>query len=260
MDLHDHRVAAVIMAGGKGSRFGMLGQILPKCLFPVGRQTLLTRLADQLRCAGVRQIAVGCSPENISIIGPFLEKYRTAAGLTAGSLKAVSCANSSLGLLPALADVLSSMPAQRYLVCLGDIYFTRYPFGGLAPDFAAEGFSPGCLLTGTDEICPNGLGTGSVACAGSDVCAVSYRPLDSTLLQGRQLRCWTGTFFFCGELADDLREHLAEYGQAPFEDWIQGLLDRGARLRWLDAGPFLNVNSTAEYHFLTSRQNGVSLA
>jgi len=260
METYDPDVAAVIMAGGKASRFGMLGQILPKCLFPVGQQTLLTRLLDQLQCAGVRQMAVGCSPWNVSLIGPILEAYRTGARLTEVSLKVVSCPNSFLGLLPALADVLSNISARRYLVCLGDIYFAQGPFGALTRDPEAKDLSAGCLLTGTDEMFNSGLGTGSVACEGADVGAISYQLLAPAHLQGRQPRRWTGTFFFREELKADLEQHLAGYGQAPFESWIQGLLDRGTRLQWRDAGSFVNVNSTADYQFLLSRQAGAVLA
>ncbi|MDR5729774.1 MAG: NTP transferase domain-containing protein [Terriglobia bacterium] len=260
MEKHGHQVAAVIMAGGKGSRFGTLGQVLPKCLFPVGRQTLLTRLLDQLHCAGIRQVAVGCSPENISRIVPFLDSYRKASGFTKESLQAVSCSNSRLGLLPALADVLSTIPAQRFLVCLGDIYFARAPFRLLARAAAADEVSSGCLLTGTDEMSNDGSGTGSIACNGTEVCAISYQLQSSAQDRGEKPRRWTGTFFFRGELASDLKQHLAAYHQAPFENWIQGLLDRGTRLQWMDAGSFVNVNSAADYQFLTNRQAGAVLA
>src|SRR5208337_2757455 len=70
-------VGAVIMAGGKGSRFGEFGRTLPKCLFPLpGEQTLLTRLMGQLHGSGIHRTTVCCSPENHSVVAAFLDAYR----------------------------------------------------------------------------------------------------------------------------------------------------------------------------------------
>ena len=65
-------------------------------------------------------------------------------------------------------------------------------------------------------------------------------------------RRWSGSYFFREALVADLQSHLAEYRHSPFESWIQGSLDRGAVCTWVDAGPFVNVNSAEDYAFLAS--------
>jgi NDP-sugar pyrophosphorylase family protein len=252
-------VAAIIMAGGKSSRFGALGQLLPKCLFPVlPDQTLLTRLADQMRLAGITQAAVCCSPDNAALIKPFLDGYRATSNQSGVDLKAISCPNSRGGPLPALQEALQSVSARWYLMCLADIFFDQAPFGAFASQLEDNKPFDGCLLTGTDLTSRNGCGTGAVACEGPVVRAISYRPFGPAQSIAGPSRRWSGSFFFRDKLVSDLSEHLGEYQQAPLENWVQGLLDRGAQCRWLEAGPFVNVNSVPDYQFLVNRPGDVN--
>jgi molybdopterin-guanine dinucleotide biosynthesis protein A len=244
-------VAAVILAGGKSSRFGSLGRVLPKCLLPVpGGETLLTRLIGQLRQAGVPQVVVCCSPGGAPLIEPFLERYRVAGALSDEELTAVPCPKSALGPLPALAEALSRVAAPWYLLALADVVFAEGPFAASIHRLREGALEDGCLLTGSDQVARNGFGTGFIASDGTAARAISYRPFGPAPRAQGRLRRWSGSFLFRQELVPDLSGRLAAYRTAPLEDWIDGLLDRGDRCECMDAGPFFNVNAVEDYRLL----------
>ena len=241
-------VGAVVMAGGAGSRLGALGRATPKCLLPlVDGQTLLSRLLLQLHAAGIRQIAVCCASADHSLISRALETCRMLTGHSPDELKAVACTSCSRGPIPALAEALEHVSGCWRLLCLGDIHFTAEPFGEFVRGNAVS--FDGCLLTGTDQMASDGSGSGVVVCDGSFVRSIRYRPIKSTGVSTTQRR-WTGSYFFREELLADLRAHLADYQHAPFEDWIQRSIERGAVCAWMEAGNFVNVNSAEDYDFL----------
>ena len=244
-------VAAVILAGGKGSRFGVLGQVLPKCLLPLpGGETLLTRLIGQLEQADIRRVAVCCSPDGAPLVESFLEHRREAGGPTRGQLWAVPCEASGLGPLPALAEVLSAVSAPRYLLVLADVVYAKGPFAVVTRPSSEETHEDGVLLCGADQLAADGAGTGFVRCSGTRALAISYRSVPPPRSPPGDLRWWSGGFCFRRRLVADLQEHVAAYRDAPLEDWIQGLLDRGARCECIDTGPFVNVNAMPDYRFL----------
>lgn len=250
-------VGAVIMAGGKGSRFGEFGRKLPKCLFPLpGEHTLLTRLMRQLHCSGIHRVTVCCSPENHSVVAAFLDAYRAKNECPGAQIKAVACVSTRLGPLPALAETLSTVSAGWYLVCLGNIFFAEAAFNSFSGAFAQDSSVNGFLLTGTDETSRAGSGTGAVACNGTVVRAISYRPFPPGQIVSAQVRYWTGSVFFHAKLVDDLRRHLGEYREQPLETWLQGLLTRGSCFAFIEAGPFVNVNSMREYQYFLTRKRG----
>jgi NDP-sugar pyrophosphorylase family protein len=240
-------VGAVVMAGGAGTRLGTLGRSTPKCLLPlVDGQTLLSRLLLQLNAAGIRRIAVCCSPVNYPLICAALEAYRIMTGHSRDELKAVACTSCSLGPIPAMAEALERVSGRWRLLCLGDIHLAAEPFGEFMRGNAVS--FDGCLLTGTDQ--KDGSASAAVICVGSLVQLVGYRPIKSIGVSTSQ-RSWTGSYFFREELLADLRAHVAEYRHAPVEDWIHGSIERGATCTWMEAGNFVNVNSAEDYEFLT---------
>lgn len=244
-------IAGVIMAGGKGTRFGQSGVLQPKCLLPVANnETLLSRQIHQLRRAEVASITVCCSQENHADIGAFLSAYRDSAGRPLQNVRAIPCPSTQLGPLPALAEVLSGNSAEWCLLCMADISFEQAPYSGLSAILASHTDIDGFVITGTDEMPAEGRGTGAVACEGKIVRAISYRPLELEQQVAREIRQWSGSFLFRAGLIPDLLKHVGEYHGAPYENWLQGLLDRGSRCMWIDAGPFVNVNSMREYEFL----------
>ena len=210
-------ISAIIMAGGKATRFA--GDV-PKCLAPLSDgSTLLGRLIQQLRDARVEEIIICCSPENVESITQFV----------GARAKAVACASCDLGPLPALAEALRHSSGERKLLCLADIYFHKSPFGQL------EGES---LAIGQDG---STAGSGWVVRDRQAVRGISY--LRTPNADAR----WTGTFLFDKHLAAHLSANVDRYTKKPFEAWISDLIAEGNSLQWIDAGAFVNVNTGADY-------------
>ena len=86
------------------------------------------------------------------------------------------------------------------------------------------------------------------------VTAISYLPLSAGQMHAHEVRRWSGSFFFRSQLASEIRRHAEAYSGRPFEDWIKSLLTAGTRCSFLDAGPFVNVNSAHDYQFLKQTQ------
>lgn len=61
---------AVILAGGKGTRLAPYTAVLPKPLMPFGERPILDYVLDQLRDAGITDIAI-----SVGYLGPLLEAY-----------------------------------------------------------------------------------------------------------------------------------------------------------------------------------------
>ncbi|MHA3771305.1 NTP transferase domain-containing protein [Verrucomicrobiota bacterium sgz303538] len=244
-------IAAVIMAGGKGTRLGQLGSLLPKCLLPLGNNaTLLSRLIKQFQSAGIDKAAICCSPENHVQVEAFIEAAGEPTEKSLEKIHAVSCSNTQHGPLPALAEIAASLSAEWFLLCMADIFFQMRPYDNLTALVASQPDIDGFVITGADQMPVGGWGTGAVVCEGSSVRAISYRPFAPEQQLAGDIRQWSGSFLFRASLIADLLERVDEYHGAPYEAWLQGLLDRGARCEWIDAGPFVNVNSTREYEFL----------
>jgi GTP:adenosylcobinamide-phosphate guanylyltransferase len=211
------KVSAIIMAGGKGTRFG---GAIPKCLAALADgSTLLGRLIQQLQDAQVEQIIVCTSPENLEAIARHCGIYAMA----------VACGNCVLGPLPALAEALNHSSGEKNLVCLGDIYFQTSPFGQLE-DL--------CLAVGDNG---TNAGSGWVVRDGPVVRGISY------LRTANADTRWTGTFLFNQRLAANLVARAHSFSKKPFEAWIGGLIEDDNILRWIDAGGVVNVNSADDY-------------
>ncbi|RYD71152.1 MAG: hypothetical protein EOP84_25390 [Verrucomicrobiaceae bacterium] len=135
---------------------------------------------------------------------------------------------------------------------MADIFFEQVPYDHLpsvvmnCPEF------DGYLITGTDKMPAGNCGTGTVLCDRKSVRAISYIPFIAGQPLAEEIRQWSGSFLFRTDLIPDLLEHSREYHGMPYEAWLQGLLDRGARCAWIEGGPFINVNSAREYELLTS--------
>jgi hypothetical protein len=143
--------------------------------------------------------------------------------------------------------------ASWYLLCLGDIFFESPPFDSLAAMTDKAEHVDGCLLTGLDALIAAGEGTGFVAWDGSGVHAIAYKPGPDWSHAREGCRRWSGAFFFTATLAEDLVRHAATYHLAPLEQWVAGLLERGARCTWVEAGSFINVNSAEDHASLVTR-------
>ena len=54
---------AVIAAGGRGTKLRPLSRVVPKELFPIGRQPIIERIVEELAGAGIAEILVVLTPE-----------------------------------------------------------------------------------------------------------------------------------------------------------------------------------------------------
>jgi molybdopterin-guanine dinucleotide biosynthesis protein A len=250
------QVAAVVMAGGKNSRFGELTQAQSKCLLRLpDNETLLGRLLGQLRLAGISNTVVCCSDENFSSIQSFLCEYGAQAGIQDGEIEGAACAKCRAGPLPALAEALSPVQAEWYLLCLADIVFAAEPFAKAMGQLSLSDSGTvalgsgldGLLITGTDSERPDRTGSGFVKCEDRAVRAISYKAFGSSNSLDEPCRYWSGAFFFRAGLLSDARNDPGQHGAAPFENWIQQLLQNGAHCEWTDAGPFFNVNTWKDF-------------
>jgi molybdopterin-guanine dinucleotide biosynthesis protein A len=250
------QVAAVIMAGGKNSRFGELSQAQPKCLLRLpDNETLLGRLLKQLRVAGISNTVVCCSDENFSLIHSFLCQYRARAGISDKEVEGAACARCRAGPLPALAEALSQVRAQWYLLCLADIVFAAEPFAKAMEQLSLSDSGTvalgsgldGLLISGIDQLRPDGTGSGFVKCEQKAVRAISYKAFGAKDSWGESCRHWSGAFLFRATLLSDGRNDPGQHGTAPFENWIQQLLENGAHCEWTDGGSFFNVNTRKDY-------------
>ena len=61
---------ALILAAGKGTRMGKIGEVLPKLLWPIGDETLLFYKIEQLKSLGIKEIFV-----NIYFLAEQFEEY-----------------------------------------------------------------------------------------------------------------------------------------------------------------------------------------
>jgi dTDP-glucose pyrophosphorylase len=65
---------ALILSGGRGTRLGRVGEILPKCLVPVFDQLLLVRHIEQCRRAGARRVFVSISKASYPVLQAVIEQ------------------------------------------------------------------------------------------------------------------------------------------------------------------------------------------
>ena len=61
---------AVIQAGGRGTRLAPYSTVLPKALMPVGEETVIDHLLNQLRDAGVGEVMI-----TVNKFGPLIRSY-----------------------------------------------------------------------------------------------------------------------------------------------------------------------------------------
>lgn len=248
----ESKISTIIMAGGKGSRLADLGYAQPKCLLSVGNdESLLLRIVNQLQTSDLRDITVCCSPENHEIIEDYLRSH-CYSEFDSGEANPIAVASLACqkGPLPALADVLSRIDATYYLLCLADIYFFNNPFTDLKSITYNQYLPDGFLLAGNNVAAPNGSGTGFIYCQGNWVKGLSYRRFENDLDQPQMHLRWSGGFLFKNNLKRDFCSGPDAYGDAPFERWIQDIIEQKVICEYFDIGNFVNVNTLADYEFI----------
>lgn len=226
---------AIVLAGGEGSRVGLVGRLLPKCMLPISSQdTLLSRLLAQLSESGVAQIVVSTSPEHYDLLRVFIKRvvgvlrFRAEVSLFCDSTH-------KFGPVPALAEAMRRHPSEAYVLGLADILFTESPF--LRP--VVDGDAGGTLIVSTLE-----SGRGGVASTEHGrVCRLTYDAKRAVRANGEQVYNWTGAAYFTQRLA----QHAIERGPAmihrPLEELFNDAICTGHVLSYAQTGAFVNVNS-----------------
>jgi glucose-1-phosphate thymidylyltransferase len=131
----DQPLLGLILAGGRGTRFGELTTRIPKPLLPVAGKPLIVRNIENLRRAGITQITIVISPDS--------EQVRTVLG--DGSELGVNLnyvvQNDHLGTAHAIGLAREVLDGRRFLVCWSD-NLTLYQLSDLVDNdrvFPADG-------------------------------------------------------------------------------------------------------------------------
>jgi choline kinase len=89
-------VRAIVLAAGRGSRLGAIGDQIPKCLVRVGGQPLLTWQLDALRAAGIREIAVVVGYRADQVKPPTVTRFENRRWSETNMVASLMCASSWL--------------------------------------------------------------------------------------------------------------------------------------------------------------------
>jgi len=125
---YDLPMAAVIMAGGFGTRLRPLTEDLPKPMLPVGEKPIMERIIEQLRAAGIRRVNVTTHYQQDAIINYFGDGKRFGVDIRYVEEEHPLGTAGAIGLLDSIDDPL--------LVINGDI-LTRVDFRAML-DFHHE--------------------------------------------------------------------------------------------------------------------------
>jgi MobA-like NTP transferase domain len=190
---------AVILAGGRGTRLHVLGQVLPKCLLPVFDKPLLVHQIEQCAAAGVGEVVVATSTLFAPSVRAVLDLYTPPPGLRVRCVAESACRGPVAGLL-SLAPDLAGAPA---LVLLGDEYYEDSgPFAALA----GRRTVPDLLLGVVEDSPPERILCNVVMAPGGRVLGLREKPALAELV---------GAVRWCG---------LAGIGGG----WLEGVADEAA--------------------------------
>ncbi len=235
---------AVILAGGRATRFGDLSALLPKSMFVVSPfDTVLSRLLNQLVAARVSQIIVSTSPAYAPLLTEFVHAYcRARLDDTLRRYHTISVFSNQRhedGPIAGLIEVLHRHASEQYIVCLADILFESNPMPKLLEKGAT---SP--ITVVVSEHRPE---RGGVVFEGTSghVERFSYEP--TPRLEDTRTWNWTGASLFnnpvaqaCILASQDMRD------LAPLETLFQYLVDRQVNCALATTGEFYNLNTYDE--------------
>jgi NDP-sugar pyrophosphorylase family protein len=227
-----------IFCGGEHVRLGRLARAQAKSLLVAHDTPILWRLLDQLRAAGFERIVAATTPRLERPISESVDHYSRASP-DRFAIEVVARAEQERGLLFGLERILATSTGDRYVLCLGDIFFLANPFPALRErvDAGAD-----CLVAAPAAI-PEELALGGIVSTdGDEILAVIERPTSD--FSGRPLR-WSGLALSDRARAlSDLESYLPERTEGgPPGDFFEFQRRRGRDLRCVTGPDFVNVNS-----------------
>lgn len=227
-----------IFCGGEHVRLGRLAGAQAKSLLVAHDTPLLWRLLDQLRAAGFERIIAATTPRLERPISESVDHYSRASP-DGVAIEVVARPEQERGLLFGLERILGTLSGDRFVLCLGDIFFLANPFPALREQVDA---GADCLVAAPPAI-PEELALGGIVSTDGDrILAVIERPTSD--FSGRPLR-WSGLALSDRTRAlADLGSYLPERTDGgPPGDFFEFQRRRGSALRCVTGPDFVNVNS-----------------
>jgi dTDP-glucose pyrophosphorylase len=244
-------VTLLVLAGGRGTRFGLLNSSLPKSAIPVYDESSLVRNVRQARAAGFKNIVVSTRTSFSKSVGELLAScHLTAPDI---SVKVVSNRYHRYGALAALLHLLKNVDTPRVALSLPDIFFIENAYHRLYEHSESEGNYLGVA----DPFDPSELTKGGIVIWDTEqrVCSILETPIAG---QAEGVR-WTGLAVFNRDLEPYLNEFIAAGGGgAPIGNFFRHYIAKGNVLSAFRVSDFININ-TADDMFLASMYRAIEL-
>jgi len=116
----------IILAGGKGTRFGTIGKALPKCMLVVYDQLIIQRSIIQAISAGIDKIFISINPTL------YIKVKNILADISFNKKVQIIIIKNRFhkeGALFALQFILHKYTFNKVFITYGDTYFLNNPFG-----------------------------------------------------------------------------------------------------------------------------------
>lgn len=227
----------VVLAGGRSTRFGEIGAMIPKSLLPINDTTLLQRQVSQAHSSGIKEVIVSTRPEFSSTMQKLLSDE--LAEVFANERHEISS-------FAALAHVIHEKKFKdTIVVSLADIYFVSNPFNGVKIQEET------CLCLSEPHLEGELSGGGIGFVSGDELEKIIAEPL---LNNQRGLR-WNGISTLIPVHQKMLLDYVENSDREfPEEDFFAYLLEKGEKVTYEKSVDFINNNSQRDL-FLSGLYN-----
>ena len=244
-------VTLFMLAGGRGTRFGLLNTILPKSAMPVYDESTLARNVRQARAAGFKEIIVSTRASFLKPVSELL----AAANLSGpeAAVKVVANRYHRYGALPALLHLLNNQGAPRVALSLSDIFFIENAY----PSLYEHSQLDENYLAVADPFDSVELSKGGIVVCDAEqrIRSILETPIEGNAEGVR----WSGLAVFNRHLESHLKEFIAAgKGAAPIGNFFEHYRAKGNELRTCRVSDFINVN-TPDDMFLASMYRAIEL-
>ncbi|MEQ8965628.1 MAG: NTP transferase domain-containing protein [Azospirillaceae bacterium] len=239
-----HPTTVVVLAGGRGTRMGALGRVLPKSLVSISPDdTSLSRLLGHVDGHGLPSV-VSTNLDDAPLIERFVARCAAERSIDPAPRVIANPAH-DIGPVTALSRALEAVETSACAVCLGDIVFAGNPFDTLAPTGDPAG-SDNVVVT--SELVP-GQG-GVIESVDGRVTDAVYRREDLAVAPDRHYTNWSGMMRLETDL---LRRAVADAADEILESVVAAALDH-AEVRLAEARiGFVNINTGGDLAQLWAR-------